>query len=246
VKKLAMSNKKEPSNGNGALTAAAPLKMEVKAVKHTFEPEERNQMGGDLARSIAALRGVEAEFDQVKASYKARQSEAEARIDNLSTALMNGFEMRNKKCVVNFRPRDRKKDFILEQDWNEFGAEAQPAITEDMTPADFQAELIEAESAFENRSEIDLFPRTANDFGTLVVGSLKGRWYSALRIAIGAHVVNQRLDSEQPSDKTRWGAIKRQAIFLEQWLVEKLGRDNAKGFEEPIKKALNTEKERVE
>jgi hypothetical protein len=234
----------DQKNGNGAIKP--PLKIEVKSVKHTFTQDERNNIGGELARTIGGLRGIEAEFDQVKASFKARITEAEARIDKLSTDMVNGFEMRNAKCVVHYRPQDRKKDFIQEEDWNEFGPEAHPALTEDMVPADFQAELIQAESAFDNRKEIELFPRANNDFGVMVLGSLKGRWYSALRIAIGQNVLNQRLDSEQPSDKTRWGAIRRQAVYLEQWLTEKLGKDNAKGFKDPIEKALNAQKELVE
>jgi hypothetical protein len=218
-----------------------PPKIEIKAVKHEFTAVERNQIGSDLARAIAGLRGIEAEFDQVKAAYKARQSENEARIDKLSTDIMNGFEMRNEKCVVRYRPKDRKKDFYLDGMATD---EYLPVLTEDMTASDFQAELIQAESAFENRSEIDLFPAAGGDFGAMILGSLKGRWYSALRVTVGAHSLNQRLDSEQPSDKTRWGAIRRQAIYLEQWLTEKLGKDSAKGFKDPIEKALNAQKER--
>lgn len=225
---------------------APPPKFEVKTIKHEFDSAERNQLGGDLARAIGGLRGIEAEFDQVKAHYKSKVTEAEARIDKLSTDLVNGFEMRERRCAVVYRPRDKKKDFIAEEDWNEFGREALPALTEDMTQSDFQTELIQAESQFDNRTEIELFPRANNDFGVLVVGQLKGRWYSALRVAIGVHTLKQRLDSEQPSDKSRWGAIKRQATYLETWMLQELGKESAKGFKEPVEKALNAQKERVE
>lgn len=232
-------------NGDGQETGVM-LKTETKTVKHTFEPEERNQIGGDLARSIAALRGIEAEFDQVKASYKAKSTEAETRIDKLSTDLMNGFEMRNKKCVVVFRPRDRKKDFILEEDWNEFGKEAHPALTEDMTPADFQAELLQAESAFDHRVEIPIIPQAGNDGGVLVVGQFSGKWFSALRVNVGVQALNERLDSEQPCFKKRFDAVQRPAKRLKEWLVEKFGKDLAKGFESHIDTAVDGQKERAE
>jgi len=231
----------KPSNGE-----TAPPKVEVMTIKHEFDSSERQQIGGDLARTIGSLRGIQSEFDQVKASYKAKITEAESNMNRLSTDLVNGFEMREQRCVVVFRPRDRKKDFIAEEDWNDFGKEALPALTEDMTQADFQTDLLQAESTFDRRCEITLFPRTANDFGLMIVGTLKGRWYSALRVTIGRHMLNQRLDSEQPSDKSRWGAIKRQALWLETWMLEELGKEAAKGFKEPIEKALNEQKEKVE
>ena len=39
-------------------------RIEVKSVKHTFSPEERNNLGSELARQIGNLRGIDAEFDQ--------------------------------------------------------------------------------------------------------------------------------------------------------------------------------------
>lgn len=218
-------------------------KIEVKSVKHVFTADERNKFGDELARAIAGLRNTEAELDQVKASFKSRITEAEARIDRLSTDLCGGFEMREQRCQVIYFPKDRKKRYWLEHD---DPAKVPFALEEDMTKDDYQSELIQAESKFEHRCEIELFPRTANDFGVLCVGCFKGRWYSALRVAIGIRTLNQRLDSEQQSDKTRWGAIRRSALYLEGWLVDMLGQDNAKGFKEPIEKALNAQKERVE
>lgn len=221
-------------------------KTEVKQVKHTFTMEERNAIGGDLARGLAGLRGIEAEFDQVKASYKAKTTEAEARIDKLTTDMMNGFEMRQAKCVVSYRPEDRKKDFILEEDWKDFGTDAHPVLTEDMTPADFDLELIEAESAFENRQEIEILPRVNNDGGILVVGQMAGKWFSALRVCIGNAQIEERLDSEQECTKKRQDAITRAAKRLKGWLVEKFGKDAAKGFDAHIDQAVDGQKERVE
>ena len=93
-------------------------KIEVKNVKHEFTQDERNQIGGDLARSIGEMRGIEGEFDQVKASFKARITEKESRIDALSTNLVNGFDYRNERCVVLFNRQEGKKYYYLEECWH--------------------------------------------------------------------------------------------------------------------------------
>jgi len=236
----------EPTAPDQKTNPAKVPKWETKAVKHIFAPDERNQMGGELARQIGGLRGVQAEFDQVKASYKAKTTEAEARIDNLSTALVNGFEMRNAKCFVVFRPKDRKKDYIAERDFNEFGEEAQPILTEDMTPTDFQADLLQAESVFDHKQEIRVIPQAGPDGGVLVVGQLGGKWFTALRVTVGRAILEERLDSEQPCFKKRFDAIQKAAKRLNEWLVEKFGKDLAKGFQLPIENAVEGQKDRVE
>ena len=223
-----------------------PPKIEVKTIKHTFDQDERNQIGGDLARGIANLRGIDTEFDQVKASYKAKLTEAEAKMDKLSTDLMNGFEMRDRRCVVVYRPRDRKKDYIAEEDWDDFGAEALPALTEDMSQSDFQAELLQAESRFDHRAAIALFPSAGSDFGTLIVGELKGNWFAALRAQIGGHKLEERLDSEQSCAKKRYDIVRRTAVRFFDWLNERLGKEAAKGFKDAIEKAVEAQKEKVE
>lgn len=167
------------------------LKIEVKNVKHVFTEAERNALGDSLARTIGAKRGNEAEFDQVKSSFKAKITENEARIDRLSTDLVNGFEMRDKKCIVVFRPKDRQKDYYLEGT----DPETQPLVTEEMTRDDYQADLLQAESKFDLREEINLFQPQENDAGILAVGKLAGNWFTALRVKIGKLELTERLDS---------------------------------------------------
>lgn len=226
-------------------------KFETKHVKHTFSLDERNTIGGDLARAIATLRGTEAEFEQVKASYKAKVTENESRIESLSTSLMNGFEMRNKRCLVVFRPAEKKKDFFPLTDEEVKSPDVaivgrEPVLTEDMTPGDFQTELVQAESAFECREEIDLFPPTETDKGLMVVGRLNGKWFSAVRVTVGKNAIEQRLDSEQRAYKQRFDAVNAAAKAAWGWLKDTLGKDNAKGFEDPIAKAVESHRERVE
>jgi hypothetical protein len=58
-------------------------KIETKSIKHTFTPEEVLQLNGDFRRSYDSLKSVEAEFDSVKATYKAKTTEAESRMETL-------------------------------------------------------------------------------------------------------------------------------------------------------------------
>lgn len=226
----------------------APAKIETKQVKHTFSMEERNTIGADLARSIALARGIEAEEKQVKAGYKAKTEEAAARIDMQSTQLMNGFEFRLKRCRVTYRPKERKKEYRLEEDSDT----VEPVLVEDMIGDDFQAELIAAESKFELREELELFQRTGTDSGILVVGRFQPEgkptavWFAALRITIGQRRLEERLDSEQRSTKKRPDAVKTAAKRALEWLQETLGKENAKGFSDGIAALVEAHKEREE
>jgi hypothetical protein len=136
----------------------SPLKTELKTVKHSFTSDERLALGIDLARQHGVMAGIEAEFDQIKSAYKARTAEAEAKVGSLSTALVNGFDMRQVSCVVVFRPKDRKKDYFLESVWENATSPdylTGPVLTEDMTRDDFQAELIQAEAKGEHEGAVE-------------------------------------------------------------------------------------------
>lgn len=230
----------------------AEPKIETKSVKHVFTPDERNEIGSNLARSIAMARGIEAEFDQVKASYKAKTTEAEARIDSLSTSIMNGFEMRNERCAVACRPADRKKDYWLETTIHHAnGMDPKdknyppPILTEEMTKDDFQADLLQAESKFDLREEIELFKPTESDRGTLVVGRFAGKWFSALRVNIGKLSLAERLDSEQKSFKYRPDAVSCAVKRASDWAKENL-KEHAKGFSQSFQSVIEAHKERIE
>ena len=174
------------------------MKNETKTVMYKFSHDEREKLGGDLARSFGALRGIESEFDGVKADYKAKTTAAEANIDRISTNITNGFEMRTLPCWCVFNLADKKKSWYLSE---EDAKEADPkkvVLIENMGPDDFQLELLEAESKFDAREELQLFQPVEGDRGILVVGRLAGKWFSALRVKIGKLELNERLDAEQP------------------------------------------------
>lgn len=232
------------------MTESTPAKIEIKNIKHTFTSDERNDLGGQLARSIGGLRGIEAEFDQVKASYKAKVTEAEAKIDNLSTGLVNGFEMRNERCRVNFRPKDREKDYVLESDFEKYtagklGGALTVVLTEPMAKDDYQAELVLAESKFDAREEINLFQPTDTDRGVLIVGRFAGKWYSALRVKIGKLTLDERLDSEQRAFKLRPDAVRHAVKRVKDWAKENLQK-HADGFIPGFDAAFEAQKDRAE
>lgn len=224
----------------------APFKVVPKNVKHTFTPEERNALGSDLAAEFRKARSTEAEFGEVKAQFKARVAEHDARIDKLSNAVSAGFEMRVKDCVVILRPEDREKDYYLAVPKDGHVEKGDLLLTEEMTQADFQQDLIEAEAAFENRESIDLFPPANSDYGCVIVGCQRGKWYGALRIKVGNKALQEPITTELRSFKERGPCIEQNAKRALKWLKAELGKDDAKGFEEPIKAIVEANRERAE
>lgn len=123
-------------------TPTAP-DIEVKSVKHVFSRDEITDLSSEFHRAFNNLKVVNAEFDNVKATYKAKISEQESRMETLAALLNAGFEMKNKRCRVVFLAEWREKRFFLESD----PLSADPVLIEEMTPADFQRDLFEKEQA---------------------------------------------------------------------------------------------------
>lgn len=229
----------------------APEKVEVKNVKHQFTAEERSDIGGSLARQIGEHRSIESEFDQVKASFKSRIAECDARIDRLSTDLVNGFTMRDSQCAVVFFPKEGNKAYYLMEVWENHNGSldtmGSPVARETMTEGDFQWELIQAESKFDCREEISLFPTVPPDYGVLVVGRLaEDKWFAALRVQVGRFRLDERLNGEQRCFKLRADAVSHTIKRVSEWADEKLKKEAAAGFKEGFKKVESAQKERVE
>jgi hypothetical protein len=221
------------------------MKQESKTIVYKFSHDEREKLGGELARSFSTLRGIENEFDGVKADYKAKTTSAEANIDRLSTNITNGFEMRTLPCWCVFRMKDKQKDWYLSES---DAVEADPkkvVLTENMGPDDFQQELIEAESKFDAREELQLFQAAEGDRGILVVGRLAGKWFSALRVKIGKLELNERLDAEQKCFTQRSDAVATAVKRVNAWAKDNL-KDLAEGFQAAFDKVAEENKERVE
>lgn len=216
-------------------------KTEVRNLKYEFTIEERDRISADLAREMRGLSDLESEFKQVKDEYKAKISEGEARINKLVTLVTNRFEMRDMELRVVYRQKEGEKDYYA----LDAAEGAKPILTEKMKGNDFQQELIEAESIFSHREEIQLFTPTAVDSGILVVGCLASNWFSALRINIGKTKVAERLDSEQRHYKQRSDAVADGVKRAGEWLKANL-KDLAAGFDDQLNAVVQAHKERAE
>lgn len=226
-----------------AQPARAP-KIEVKTVLHHFTDEEIKNLGRELADAWSNHGQIEREAKAVKKGYDARLEEMDGKIANLSTQIREGLESREERCQVRYYPKERKKRYWLEH----ADPEKEPfAIEEQMLEVDFQQELLLADSRFDLQERIQLFPSTEKDSGLVVVGVQNKVWYAAVRAKIGAIELNERLDSEQPiSAKVRFDALQKAVKRFQKWVLEAFGQDAARGFEEPVKKALEAQKERAE
>ena len=118
-------------------------KLQQKLVRITLTDADRLRIGKDLSEAIGRQRNTEMEFDDVKASYKAKLTAVEADVDRLSTTLSVGFEMRLENLWVRFLPKTGKKEFRLERQTEK----DEPVLIEDMGPDDYALELIEAKSS---------------------------------------------------------------------------------------------------
>lgn len=218
-----------------------PQKVGLKLVKHILTPTEKQQLGLSLAQALGEMRGVEAELEQVKAEYKSKTRTIETRINGLETSITNGFQMVNRECVVVFFPDKKEKHFFVEGD---DVTKADPVAVETMTNEDFVTELLAAESNFEQREELQLFPTAGEDFGFLIVGKMNKHWYGALRVRVGRKKIEERLDSDQLSFKKRYDCITKSMKRYNEWLVKELGKETAVGFQSGIHEVLNSQKEK--
>ncbi len=224
------------------------LKTVIKNVKHVFTADETAALSVEFRQAYANLKAVEADVTAEKSRLKARTDTAQAAMDLKNSTLQAGFENRDEKCVVILDLKGGKKHFHLESSLvdGKLPKDAVPILTEAITDSDRQQELLEAESQFEAKEDIELFKPTGQDIGVLTVGRLNGKWFSALRVKIGTRILSERLDSEQPASKKRADQIKRTAKRFDEWLKENLGHEEAKGFQNALALVVTEHAEREE
>jgi len=222
-----------------------PIKVS-KSVKHVFTTDERNAYQSDLLSALQQRDTSQAEFDSIKATYKARITEAESRVTSLAATLRAGWEMRVKSVAVVFHPKEGKKRFHLFTDLIDGAVELHPHFEEaDMTAEDYTMELFEAEKIFSSQANIQLW-NAGKDVGMLVLGKLADKWYGAVRGNIGRLTIVERLDSMQRAFKSREDCVITTAARAYEWLDKNLSKDTAKGFREAIEKAVIAQKGKVE
>ncbi len=168
-------------------------KLVSKLVKLTLTDTDRLRIGRELSEAINRKRNVEAEFDDVKSSYKAKLTAAESEIDRNSTTLSLGFEMRTEPVWVTYLPKEGKKEYRLEK----HTAKDAPVAVLDMEPEDYALELIEAEEPFVHRLTFQLLEIDQASVSVVLASTDKVKWVSALRGKIGSAQFNERLDSLQ-------------------------------------------------
>lgn len=223
--------------------------IEVKLIRHAFSEQELNDLGMQLAKAHQALNEISDEFDLVKANFKAREAEQAATITRATSARLAGFEMRNARCRVVYRTKDRVKDFYLEF----AGEKDEPVLTEAMTDGDMQAQLLPDQPKFEKQESIKLWRDGAID-SVITVGMLAPElcgkktpmWFAALALTVGDKTLVERLDNDQPCATKRIDIIRRAAKRAKAWLVEAVGEDAAEGFGAGIDDAVAEHKEREE
>ena len=211
-----------------------------KPIKYQFNLSERDEVGGKLAQALSAKRSIEAEFDAVKAEYKSKISTADAAIATLETTRNNGFEMRMMECTVVFFPNEKVKHYFDVND----DKQEKVLLVEPMTSEDFVTELLQAESKFDEKVELELFPVAGEDFGFLTIGKWGKQWYGAVRAKIGRKKLEERLDSDQASFKKRFDCVTKSLKRYNDWLVKELGKETAAGFQDGIHKVLTSQKDK--
>lgn len=87
-------------------------RIETIDAQHVFTPEERNDLGNNLARSTQELAAVESQRKQVAADYKAKSDRIEAQSTELAIKISNGYEMRPTDCFVTMDPKAGNKRYL--------------------------------------------------------------------------------------------------------------------------------------
>lgn len=212
-------------------------KIEKKQVKYTFTREEKERISCDLVTELARQSSTELELQQVKSNYKARLDESTSKIGLFTQNLQAGCEYRWVECRVEFRRKDKKKDF--------FSVETGVlACTEDMTQEDFQLDLALEDSKFDSRVEIPAW-NAGPDKAVVVLAKSGEKWVTAIRAKLGVNTLSERLSSEGKTFKERYAAVKTAFGRLSDW-VASVSPGAEKSFADGFKKILELEKERVE
>ena len=209
----------------------------TKCVKYVFTEEEKKELGAQHIQILIKQDQLEDELQEVKSSYKAQIDAAVASERNIRLKLQSGFEMRDCECTVEYRPKERKKLFRT------VGSK-EVVLEEVMTQNDFQLDLIQAESRFDNRADI-LLSDVGNEQIKIVVGKAKDKWYAAIRGNVGTNAIDERLSTEGKAFTERFEAIRAAAKRGLKWLKDAYPEDY-KGFKAAWDKKVEEHKERVE
>lgn len=100
-----------------------------------YTDAERLELGKKLAEEHAELRGVNSDFDRVKANFKSKITSKEANIEDLSNKVSTGYHIADVKCKWVMRNPDALHKTLYRLDTGD------SVETVDMVTEDFQAEM---------------------------------------------------------------------------------------------------------
>ena len=88
----------------------------LELVKIDFTPEEKIELGIQVAEQVRKLKIIEVQKKSAAADFTAREKQANLEIDEIARKLGDGFEMRRENCVVRYDDSLHMVHFILEHD----------------------------------------------------------------------------------------------------------------------------------
>jgi hypothetical protein len=100
-----------------------------------YTDAERLQLGRQLSEEFNELRGVNSDFDRVKANFKSKITSKEANIEDLSNKVSTGYHIADVKCRWELRSPDPLHKQLFRLDTGDC------VETADMVTEDFQAEM---------------------------------------------------------------------------------------------------------
>jgi len=88
----------------------------LELVKIDFTPEEKIDLGLQVAEQVRLLKSIEAQKKSAAADFTAREKQANLEIDELARKLEDGFEVRQEMCLVEYDHALNMVHYIFEQD----------------------------------------------------------------------------------------------------------------------------------
>ena len=88
----------------------------LELVKIDFTPEEKIELGLQVAEQIQELRVIDSQKKSAAADFTAREKQVNLEMSKNARKLEDGFEMRRENCIVRYDDATHMVHFILEHD----------------------------------------------------------------------------------------------------------------------------------
>lgn len=116
--------------------------FETTQLEHHFSDAELLDLSKKNASAVHERNALEEQKKQIVNEFKAKLDHQESLVNLTSQKISNGYEYRDYKCLVIFRPKASEKD--LYQDYTEEGEPiGSPVKTLPMSQSDFQITMQE-------------------------------------------------------------------------------------------------------